>query len=136
MDSRPYVRPSVRPSVRTLFISEKSALQIFLIFLMKLWLCNYKKVTVSLFGRKFKIGPFLAKHGPKLAIFGQYSPNSVFFGLEDTRRPMDSRSSVRTSVHAFVRPSVRTSVHPSSVSEKSAHEIFLIFFMKPWLYKR
>ena len=49
---------------------------------------------------------------------------SGFFGLEDTRRPMDS--------HSFVRPYVR----PPSVSEKSAHEIFLIFFMKPWLYKR
>ena len=36
-------------------------------------------MTFSLFGRKFKIGPSLAKNGPKLAIFGQNSPKSVFF---------------------------------------------------------
>jgi hypothetical protein len=58
-------------------------------------------VTVSLFGRKFKIGPFLAKNGPKLAIFGQNSPKSLFFA------------------HIF----------------KLTHQIFLIFLMRPWLYK-
>ena len=63
------------------FISEKFAHQIFLIFLMKPWFHKCKKVTVSLFGRKFKIGPFLAKNGPKLAIFDQNSPKSVFFVL-------------------------------------------------------
>ena len=69
----------VRPYVRPYGFSEKSAHQIFLIFLMNLWLRNRKKVTVSLFVRKFKIGPFLAKNGPKSAIFGQNSPKSVFF---------------------------------------------------------
>ena len=74
-----------RLSVRPYGFSEKSAYQICLIFLMKLWLQNCKKVTVSLFGRKFKIGPFwpkmvrrkfkigpfLAKNNPNLAIFDQ-----------------------------------------------------------------
>ena len=94
-------RLSVRPSIRTYGFSEKSAHQIFLIFLMNLWLRNGKIVTVSLFGRKFKIGPFLAKNGPKLAIFGQNSPKSLFFA------------------HIF----------------KLTHQIFLIFLMRPWLYK-
>jgi hypothetical protein len=59
-------------------LSQKSTHQI---FLMKPWFHKCKKVTVSLFHRKFKIGPFLAKNGPKLAIFGQNSSKSVFFAL-------------------------------------------------------
>ena len=87
----PYVRPSFLRNLRIRFFW----------FLIKLWLQNCKKVTVLLFGRKFKIGPFLVKIGPKLSIFGQNSPKSVFFA------------------HIF----------------KLTHQIFLIFLMRPWLYK-
>ena len=41
------------------------------IFLMKPWLYECKKMAVSLFCRKFKIGPFLTKNGQNLVIFGQ-----------------------------------------------------------------
>ena len=34
---------------------------------------------VSLFCRKFKIGPFLAKNGQNLSVFAQNNPKSVFF---------------------------------------------------------
>ena len=34
---------------------------------------------IRFFGRKLKIGPCLAKNGPKLSIFGQNSPKSLFF---------------------------------------------------------
>ena len=107
-----HVRSSVRTYVRTNF-SQKSAHQIFMIFFMKPRLSNRKKVTVSLFGRKFKIGPFLAKNGPKFGIFGQNSPKSVF---------LVSRILGDLWIHAH--PSVRSFVRASSVSEKSAHEIF------------
>ena len=76
MDSRPSVCPSVRPT-----LSQKSTHQIFLIFLMKPWFHKFKKMKYSLFHGKIKIGPFLAKNAPKLAIFDQNSPKSVFFVL-------------------------------------------------------
>ena len=91
-----FVRSYVRPT-----LSQKSTHQIFLIFLMKPWFHKCKKVTVSLFHRKFKIGPFLAKKCQKLVIFGQNSLKSLFVVL----------------------------------ILKVTHQIFLIFLMKPWLYK-
>ena len=48
------------------------------------------------------------------------------FGLEDTRRPMDSRSFVRTYVRTFIRHQF----------PRNPRMRFFWFFMKPWLYKR
>ena len=61
-----------RSSVRSPLISEKSAHQIFLLFLMKPWLYEQKKVSVLLFSRKFKIGRFCAKKVPNHFFFASF----------------------------------------------------------------
>ena len=68
----------VRTYVRTDFV-RNPRIRFFCFFSSSSGSINAKKVTFSLFGREFKIGPFLAKNGPKLAIFGQNNPKSVYF---------------------------------------------------------
>ena len=53
--------------------------QTFLTFLMKPCLYKCKKMSVSLFCRKFKIVPFLVKNDPNLSFLAKIAPKSVFF---------------------------------------------------------
>ena len=70
------VRSFVRSFVRAHF-PENPRIRIFWFFVLK------KKVTISLFHRKFENGPFLAKNGPKLAFLAQNAQKwgvfSIFF---------------------------------------------------------
>ena len=76
---RTSVRPSVHPYVHPYRFSEKSAHQIFMSFFMKPRLSNRKKVTVSLYGQKFKIGPFLAQNQCFLFIFSKWHIRFFWF---------------------------------------------------------
>ena len=68
--------PFIRPFVRTCPFSRKSAqFSDFLYWKMKKM---SKKVTFSLFHRKFENGPFLAKNGPKSAFL---APNTQKWGF-------------------------------------------------------
>ena len=87
----------MRPSVRHHF-SPKPRYKFFCLFAWSCTFIKHKKVTISFFWRKFKIGPFLAKNGQnwpflaKNACFGLFLPNAtinvphfchrnIFFGV-------------------------------------------------------